>query len=124
MPSHLPCCSRVNVQEVQRLVELNLQYVGMPGYEELWWRGIQLSDDAAVIITWVASNVLHQDINVLTLPSEHFGKHSSQVTSIAIATYSPQGSHITQFVGNFRGADVTSMPYLVTVLEKLKDLWI
>ena len=94
MPPHLPGCSRIYVKKVQRLVELHLQYVGVSGNEELRWRGIQLPYDAAVVVAGITTDVLHQHVYVLALPSEHLGEHSPKVASVAIATYCSQRCHL------------------------------
>ena len=53
--------------------------------EELWWRGIDTSGYAAVVVAWIAADMFHQHIHVFAFKPEHFGKHKTQVAAVAVA---------------------------------------
>ncbi len=122
MPALQTGSAGVDVQQVQRLVELDFEDVRVSCYEQLGRIGIQLPANGVVIVAWVAANVLHQHLDVLTLPAQHLGVHQAQVAPVAVAADGTQRPELCQALSDLGRTDVSSMPYLVAGLEVVQVL--
>ena len=91
----------------------------MAADEELWRTLYQFAAYAWVVFAWITANVLHQYLHLLTLEAQHFGKHTSQFGTVAIAIYGTQGAYGSQLLCHFGRAEVATMPYLIAWFEIL-----
>ena len=117
MPSLKSCCSGINMEQSERTVVLDFQYMGMTANEKLRRTSINLTGDRRIITTGIAANMLHEHVNVLTLEAENFRVHQAKVTAIAVATNSPDRTEFCQPFDELSRANVASMPYLIARFE-------
>ena len=89
------------MQQVQFGVVFDLQDMGVSADEQL--RGLCVEDlpDGRVVFTRVSSDVFHQYVGSFQLESVDFRKTQSQVLSVDIAVYRPEGTEGSQAVGHF-----------------------
>ena len=115
MPALQTGSAGIDMQQVQLLVVLNLENVAVATDEELGRTGVELVADAPIVATGISSDVRHQDVCALAVPSQFLGIHQTEVTSVAVADDSTQRTELGQPLGYFHAADVAGMPYLVAL---------
>lgn len=89
----------------------------MSAYEEFGRTFVNLFSDACIILAGITSDVLHQNVHVLTLEAQHFGIHHTEVAAVAVAADGAQRSELGEALRKEWGADVAGVPYLVAWLE-------
>ena len=112
----------VDVEEMQLLVVLHLEDMAVATDEEGGRIGEELTGDAAVVASGIASDVGHQDRGSLAGPTEFLREHEAQVATIAVADHSTQRTEGGEAVGNFGAADVAGVPDFVALGEVLQVL--
>ena len=63
--------------------------------------------------------MLHQHVNVFAFKPQFLFIHQPQVTAVAVAAYSPEGSEFSKSLSHLCRTDVAGMPYFVAGLEIL-----
>ena len=96
----------------------------MSSNEQLRRIGIQLTTHRVVIVTWIATDMLHQHLHIFAFPAQYFGIHQSEVTAITITTNRTKRTESCKFLCHLHTANVARMPYLVTRFEVVKILLI
>ena len=94
----------------------------MPSHEQLWRISKECRADAGIIVARIAADMLDEHIHILDLESVQFTIHQPQITTIAIATDSPERTESSQFLSHLHTADITCMPNLVTRFEVMQIL--
>ena len=112
------------MEQVKRAVELHFQYVRVACDEQLGRRGKECGTYARVVVAGITAYMSHQHVHILTLPSQPFGEHPTEVTAIAVATDSPQRPEGGKSLGHLSRSDVAGMPYLVAGLEVVQVLFV
>ena len=82
--------------------------------------GAQLGIDGTVVVARIATDVGHQYAGSLASPPQFLGIHPSQVTTIAVAAYGPEGTKLIEPLCQFHGTDVASVPYFITLFKVLE----
>ena len=127
---HLPtlktCRTGIDVEKAEMWIAQNLENMAMTRDEELRRAVVDLLLDAAVVLTRVSADVLHQDVDAFATETQYLGKHPSQVAPVAVAAdslhdASARGSpkRLLQARNEFGGTNVAGMPDFVALLEIL-----
>ena len=111
------CCAWVDVEALEGFVVQHLEDVRMAADEELGRTGIEAAADAGVVVTGIAADVLHEYFDFFATEPVFFAEHVTQVASVDVAIDGAQGCYLPEAFGEFDGADVAGMPYLVTFAE-------
>ena len=73
-------------------------------------------------MSWVASDVGHEDVNILHLKELILGILQTNNVIVNVAVNSPKRLESFELLCGLDVSDVAGMPNLVNVLEKVKDL--
>ena len=117
MPAVEPCGPGVDVEQVERLVELHFQDVRVTADEELRRVLEDVGTDARIVVAGVAADMFHEHLSVLAFPAEHLREDAPHVTAVDVAIDGLQWTECRQFLRHFDGADVPGVPDLVAGLE-------
>ena len=88
--------------------------------EQLRRLRIELSHDGRVILAWIATDMLHENINILTLEAEYLRVHSAKNATIAVATDSTNRTKLIETVNEFNTADISCMPDFIAGFKIFK----
>ena len=89
------------MEQTQGAVVLDAEYVRMAADKQLWRTLHKFAAYAGVVSARITANVLHQHLHILTLEAQHFGKHTPQFGTVAIAIHSTQGTYGSQLLCHF-----------------------
>ena len=117
MPPLYASRTRVDVQEVERLVELHLQYMRVTSHEKLWRTGKECGPNAGIVVARIATYMLDEHIYVLALKTVQLAIHQSEITPVAITAYSAEGTEGSQSLRHLYTSDVAGMPDLIAGFE-------
>ena len=112
------------MQQIECFVVFYLEDVRVTSHKQLWRIGIEHGAHGVVIVTWVATDMLDEHIDILALESVQFAIHQAQVAAVAVATDSTERAESLKLLSHLYATDVASMPYLVTGLKVVQVLLI
>ena len=69
----------------------------------------------------VSADMSHHHLHVFNCKDVDFREHQADLLVVDVTVNSPQRFESLKTVGDIGGTDVADMPYLVAVLEKVKD---
>ena len=111
----LPGGTGVDVQAADGFVVHDLEKMGVAGNEKPWGMGVHGATDGGVVFAGVAANVLDEDIDALTGEAVFLGETVAQVAAVDVAIDGTEGRNGGEFVGDFHGADVASVPDFIAL---------
>ena len=110
------------MKQVQFFVVNDFQDVGVPADVQVGFLLLQDVPNLRQIMPWVTPDVGHVYMYVLHLEKQVLGVLQSDDMVVDIAMNSSKRFEGFELFGGFNVADVAGMPYLVNVLEEIKDL--
>ena len=106
MESELPGGSGIDRQQVVDGVVGHLEYMGVPGDEELRTHGLDLGDGARVVAARIAPDVGHQHPDALAFEREELGIDAAGQSAVDVAADGPERFEGGDPVGQFDRPDV------------------
>ena len=117
-----PCSAGVDVEHIVRFVVHDPQDMRMSGNKNVRPLGFEQRQKAFGVVSGIASDMSHDDFEVLASEQLALGDGVAQVPAVGIAVYGDGGLELSQFVKDSH-ANIASMPQFVAILEKGIDLW-
>lgn len=87
LPTLKASSTRVDVEELQERVELNLENMAVAADEELGRSLQELLTDVGIILAGVTTYVRHEDVCPLAIPTQLLRKQTSHIASVNIAMH-------------------------------------
>ena len=106
-------------QQVVDGVVGHLEYMGVPGDEELRTHGLDLGDGARVVAARIAPDVGHQHLHLLAAEGEEVGVDAAGHAAVDVARDGAQGLEGGNAVGQLERPDVSRMPDLIDLAQKV-----
>jgi len=94
----------------------------MPAYEQIGLLALQNAFHLRHIMTWVAADVGHVDIDVLDVEKHVLGILHAHNVIVDIAVHGAQRLELRQGIRGFNVANITCMPQLIHILEEVEKL--
>ena len=113
VPSLQASSTRVDMQQSQARVTLNLQDVAVPADEERRRVGIDGVSYMSIVMSWIAADVSHQHAGALAGETYIGREDESQLATVGIAIHGSCGTELLQARDELHPSDVTCMPDLV-----------
>ena len=105
------------MEQIEGLVVLYFQNMGMPGYKQLRGRRINQSAHRRIVVARIAADVFDEHVDILAPEAVQLAIHQSEVAPVAVATDGTKGSKLCQPFSHFNRADVACMPNFIAGLE-------
>ena len=116
--------ARIDVEYIQRLVILHLQYMRVPADEQLWGTHQNAALDGRVVVAGITADMLHQHLRPIHRETENLRIELPYHLPVNFAIHGTEGTESRQLLCHFQRTDVTGMPYFVTALKILQVLFI
>ena len=115
------CCSRVDMEKVELVVVHHLEDMRVTADEYIRFLFDYQCFNSRFIMAWVSADMSHHHLHVFNCEDVDFREHQADLLIVDVTVNSPQRFESLKTVGDIGGTDVADMPYLVAVLEKVKD---
>ncbi len=81
---------------------------------------IETTGYAAVVVAWIATDVLDENFSLFTLKAQDARIEPQQIATIAIAANGAKGLETGQSLGQLHRADITRVPYFIALGKVLR----
>ena len=114
------CRSRIDVEQIERLVILHFQNMRMPADEQFGWMHQYAAPYGRIVLAGVTADVFHQHFRSLDRKAQCLRIKSADVLPVNVSIHSPEGTKSSILLCHLQRNDVAVMPVFVALFKVLQ----